>query len=174
MTRSALIILSLISLVGLQGCSSSPEKDAKKNSKPALSPSKQVQRKFFVCKDLIQDQWIGQGTDFSTDDQMIVVVARLDPTLLNTRLTFEILSPDNKIIEQEDREYKYVRDVGVFFEPTKLVEKGGGPGKYKANVLADSKYIGSVPFYLEDFREDSYRSTDNSKLKDVEWITPQE
>jgi hypothetical protein len=170
--RAPFPLFAVILIAGISGCAGGP-KGTRLKEQPVLSPSKQVQRKCFACKDLVRDQWIGVGSDFSTDNEKIILVARLDPSLLDTRLTFEILSPDNKIIEKEDRNYDQVRDVGVFFDPVRLIEKGGGPGRYQANIFSDSNAVGSVVFFVEDFREDVYEKAINPQLKEIEWVTPE-
>jgi len=162
----------VIILAGALGCAGDGRKADRHKDQPVLSPSKQVQRKFFACKDLVSGQWIGVGADFSTDNEKIIIVARLDPTLLSTRLTFEIISPDDKIIEKEDRDYNEVRDVGVYFDPVRLIEKGKGPGRYRANIYSDSNSVGSVSFFVEDFLERSSEKAVNPQLKEIEWVTP--
>jgi hypothetical protein len=163
----------VVLLVGILGCAGGARKADRLKDQPVLSPSKQVQRKFFACKDLVGGQWIGVGSDFSTENEKIIVVARLDPSLLGTRLTFEIMSPDDKIIEKEDRNYDQVQDVGVFFDPVRLIEKGKGPGRYMSNIYSDSNFVGAVPFFVEDFRERTSVKAINPQLKEIEWVTPE-
>jgi hypothetical protein len=168
-------ILTLPALLVLcAACSKTPYQELKATD-PLLVPSKQVQQQFFACKDLIGKEWVGVGQDFSTDDEKIIIISRLDPSQLKSWLTFEILSPDDQIIEKEDLTYEAVRDVGIEFSPVKLADKGG-PGRYKANVYSDSRPMGQVVFYLEDRREEGplVGEGESPELSSIQWETPSE
>lgn len=138
-------------------------------------PSEQVQQQFFACKDLIGNEWIGIGQNFSTDDERIIVIARLDPSELDSLMMLELVSPENRIIERESHEYSAVRDVGIYFDPVKLADKGG-PGRYRANIYSDSRPMGQVEFFLEDRREEGpiIREGLNPTLSGIQWDTPSE
>ena len=166
-------ILTLVFVSGLFfACIDTPQK-RKDASSPALLPSKQVQQKFFACKDLIKSEWIGVGEDFSTDDEKLIIVSRLDPAELNSTLMVEIISPEDEIVEKESHDYEAIRDVGIYFDPVKLVEQSGA-GRYRAYIYADSRPVGRVYFFIQDLRQEGplVEEARNPELSGIQWETP--
>jgi hypothetical protein len=170
--KSRVFLALIVSLAVLTACSKTPQQERQAKA-PLVIPSKQMQQDFFACKDLIGNEWVGIGENFSTDDGKIIVIARLDPSELNSWLTIELVSPDDQIIEKESLEYEAVRDIGIEFDPVKLADKGGA-GRYQANVYSDTRPMGRVEFFLEDRREEGplVEGTDNPELSGIHWDTP--
>jgi len=156
------------------GCAETPEQTVTAKD-PIIIPSTQSQHRFFACKDLIDGEWVGIGDSFTTDDPKIVIVARLDQKEIGSWLAMEILSPENKIVEKEDRQYLAAQDVGIFFDPIALVDKSG-PGRYKAHIYSDSRPMGQVIFFLQDTREEAEKAEKEASpaLSGVEWKSPDE
>lgn len=172
MKKCAVFALSA-GLVTFAACSKTPYQQRKATS-PLLIPSKQVQSRFFACKALLGSEWVGVGEDFSTDDEKIIIMARPDKTSLDSWLILEILSPENRIIETEAFEYDALRDIGVYFDPVQLVEKGGA-GRYEARIYSDARPIGRVQFLVEDRREEGATEAAMAPVLDeVEWDVPTE
>lgn len=172
--RNCAILTLLAALLLVAACSKTPYQERKASS-PLLIPSKQVQQEFFACKDLIGNEWVGVGQTFSTDDERIIIIARLDPSELDSWLILEIISPENRIIEKESLEYNAVRDIGIYFDPVKLADKGGA-GRYQANIYSDTRPKGRVEFFLEDRREEGpvIEQGLNPTLSGIQWDTPDE
>jgi len=142
-----------------------------RTQRPYIRPSKQVQRDFYTCQDFDSSGMpVGVTSEFSLEkDNLIYIVADLEPGQVGNRLDFEVSSPLGKISFVETVEDMQDRPYGFYFDTNKLYDRGKG-GKWKVLFWANGEPMGRLYFNLigpDMYDEEAAGASQSSIFEDL-------